>query len=74
MLRLTLETGSIDAFYKGENTALGESVDMRYTVGQADEGTKGAKPADEFEAVEAVPEMQGYNEYDVELEFGGKTL
>ena len=67
-------TGSIDAFYKGENTALGESVDMRYTVGQADEGTKGAKPADEFEAVEAVPEMQGYNEYDVELEFGENVV
>ena len=67
-------TGSIDAFYKGENTALGESVDMRYTVGQADEGTKGAKPADEFEAVEAVPEMQGYNEYDVELAFGENSV
>jgi hypothetical protein len=67
-------TGSIDAFYKGENTALGESVDMRYTVGQADEGTKGLKPADEFEAVEAVPEMQGFNYDDVELEFGENVV
>jgi len=66
-------TGSIDAFYKGENTALGESVDMRYTVGQADEGTK-IKPADEFEAVEAVPEMQGFNVDDTELAFGENVV
>jgi len=66
-------TGSIDAFYKGENTALGESVDMRYTVGQADEGTK-IKPADEFEAVESVPEMQGFNVDDTELAFGENVV
>ena len=53
-------TGSIDAFYKGENTAMGESVDMRYTVNQADEGTKGVKPMDDFEAVETIPEGQMY--------------
>jgi hypothetical protein len=64
-------TGSIDAFYKGENTAMGESVDMRYTVGQADEGTKGVKPADEFEAVESIPEFQGGNYMDgPDLGFG----
>jgi len=62
-------TGSIDAFYKGENTALGESVDMRYTVGQADEGTK-IKPADEFEAVETVPEGKMYSPDDYQVEFG----
>jgi len=67
-------TGSIDAFYKGENTAMGESVDMRYTVGQADEGTKGVKPVDEFEAVEAVPEMQGFNVDDTELAFGENVV
>ena len=31
---------------------------------------KGEKSDDVFEAVESVPEMQGYNEYDVELAFG----
>jgi len=68
-------TGSIDAFYKGENTALGESVDMRYTVGQADEGTKGLKPADDFEAVESVPEFQGGNYVDgPDLGFGENSV
>ena len=45
-------TGEVDVDYIGGNTALGESVNMRYTPGIADEGTKGVKPADEFEAVE----------------------
>ena len=63
-------TGSIDAFYKGENTAMGESVDMRYTVNQADEGTKGVKPLDEFEAVETIPEGQMYSPDDYQVEFG----
>ena len=63
-------TGSIDAFYKGENTAMGESVDMRYTVNQADEGTKGVKPMDDFEAVETIPEGQMYSPDDYQVEFG----
>jgi hypothetical protein len=67
-------TGSIDAFYKGENTALGESVDMRYTVGQADEGTKGVKPTDEFEAVETIPEGQMYSPDDYQVEFGENSV
>ena len=49
---MTQETGEVDVDYIGGNTALGESVNMRYTPGIADEGTKGVKPADEFEAVE----------------------
>jgi hypothetical protein len=62
-------TGEIDIDYIGGNTALGESVNMRYTPGIADEGTKGIKPADEFEATEAIPEgrMSGPDDYNVEL-------
>ena len=54
-------TGEVDVDYIGGNTALGESVQMRYTPGIADEGTKGVKPADEFEATEAIPEGRGYS-------------
>ena len=50
-------TGNIDVNYMGDNTAMGEGVDMRYVVGQADEGTKGVKPLDEFEANEAIPQL-----------------
>ena len=50
-------TGEIDIDYIGGNTALGESVNMRYVPGVADEGTKGVKPADEFEANEAIPQL-----------------
>ena len=57
-------TGEVDVDYIGGNTALGESVQMRYTPGIADEGTKGVKPADEFEATEAIPEYQGGNPLD----------
>ena len=60
-------TGEIDIDYIGGNTALGESVNMRYVPGVADEGTKGVKPADEFEATESIPEGRGYSygdEYD----------
>ncbi len=57
-------TGEVDVDYIGGNTALGESVQMRYTPGIADEGTKGVKPLDEFEATEAIPEYQGGNPLD----------
>ena len=66
-------TGEIDIDYIGGNTALGESVNMRYTPGIADEGTKGVKPADEFEAVESIPEGRGYSfgdEYDYSIDVG----
>jgi len=61
-------TGNIDVNYMGDNTAMGEGVDMRYTVGQADETTK-VKPFDEFEAVENIPEgqMSSPNDYNVEF-------
>ena len=54
----------------GENTAMGEGVDMRYVVGQADETTKGVKPFDEFEAVETIPEGQMTGPDDYNVEFG----
>jgi len=57
-------TGEVDIDYIGGNTALGESVNMRYVPGVADEGTKGVKPADEFEAIESIPEYQGGNPLD----------
>ena len=61
-------TGNIDVNYMGDNTAMGEGVDMRYVVGQADETTK-VKPFDEFEAVETIPEgkMTGPDDYNVEF-------
>jgi len=64
----SVRTGEVEIDYIGGNTALGESVNMRYTPGIADEGTKG-KPADTFEATEAIPEgrMSGPDDYNVEL-------
>jgi len=69
-------TGEIDIDYIGGNTALGESVNMRYVPGVADEGTQGIKPADEFEANEAIPEGRGYSygdEYDYSIDVGENT-
>jgi len=65
-----VRTGEVEIDYIGGNTALGESVNMRYTPGMADEGTgAGGKPADEFEASEAIPEgkMTGPDDYNVEF-------
>lgn len=62
-------TGNVDVSYMGENTALGEGVDMRYVVGQADETTK-VKPGDEFEAVEFIPEGRMSSPDDYNVEFG----
>ena len=61
-------TGNIDVNYMGDNTAMGEGVDMRYVVGQADETTK-VKPGDDFEAIENIPEgqMSSPNDYNVEF-------
>jgi hypothetical protein len=65
-------TGAVDVDYMGSDTALGDGLQMRYAPGEIiEEGAKkGEKSDDVFEAVESVPEMQGYNEYDVELAFG----
>jgi len=68
-----VRTGEVEIDYIGGNTALGESVNMRYTPGIADEGTKG-KPADTFEATESIPEYQGGNPLDgPSLEIGENT-
>jgi hypothetical protein len=70
-----VRTGEVEIDYIGGNTALGESVNMRYTPGIADEGTRG-KPADEFEATEAIPEGRGYSygdEYDYSIDVGENT-
>jgi hypothetical protein len=70
-----VRTGEVEIDYIGGNTALGESVNMRYTPGMADEGTKG-KPADEFEATEAIPEGRGYSygdDYDFSIDVGENT-
>ncbi len=63
-----VRTGEVEIDYIGGNTALGESVNMRYTPGIADEGTKG-KPADTFEATESIPEgrMTGPDDYSIEV-------
>ena len=69
-----VRTGEVEIDYMGGNTALGESVQMRYTPGMADEGSKG-KPADTFEATEAIPEYQGGNPLDgPSLEVGENTV
>jgi hypothetical protein len=51
-----LDSGEVELSFVGKDTALGEKVDLVYKPGQADEMTKGAKPADEFTAYESVPE------------------
>ena len=63
-----VRTGEVEIDYIGGNTALGESVNMRYTPGIADEGTRG-KPADEFSATESIPEgrQTGPDDYDIEM-------
>ena len=65
-------TGAVDVDYMGSDTALGEGLNMRYAPGDIiEEGANmGKKTDDVFEAVEAVPEMQGFNYDDVELAFG----
>ena len=64
-------SGQVEIDYIGGNTALGESVNMRYTPGIADEGTgAGGRPADEFEASEAIPEGKAYGPDDYEIEMG----
>jgi hypothetical protein len=64
-----MDTGEVELSFVGKNTALGEQVDLIYKPGQADEMTKGAKPADEFIASETVPEgvRTGPDDYSIEL-------
>ena len=67
-----VRTGEVEIDYIGGNTALGESVNMRYTPGIADEGTKG-KPADEFSATESIPEGRQTGPDDYSIEIGENT-
>ncbi len=67
-----VRTGEVEIDYIGGNTALGESVNMRYTPGIADEGTKG-KPADTFEATESIPEGRQTGPDDYNIEMGENT-
>ena len=73
-----VRTGEVEIDYIGGNTALGESVQMRYTPGIADEGTgAGGRPADEFEATEAIPEGRAYavgDDVDYAVEMGENTV
>ncbi len=68
-----VRTGEVEIDYIGGNTALGESVNMRYTPGIADEGTKG-KPADTFEATESIPEGRQTGPDDYNIEMGENTV
>ena len=68
-----VRTGEVEIDYIGGNTALGESVNMRYTPGIADEGTKG-KPADEFMASENIPEGRQTGPDDFDIEMGENTV
>ena len=47
---------------------------MRYVPGVADEGTKGVKPKDEFEAVETIPEGRMYSPDDYQVELGENAV
>jgi len=70
-----VRTGEVEIDYIGGNTALGESVQMRYTPGIADEGTgAGGRPADEFEATEAIPEGKRTGPDDFDIEMGENTV
>jgi hypothetical protein len=68
-----VRTGEVEIDYIGGNTALGESVNMRYTPGIADEGTKG-KPADEFLATESIPEGRRTGPDDYDIDMGENTV
>jgi hypothetical protein len=60
-----VRTGEVEIDYIGGNTALGESVQMRYTPGIADEGTgAGGRPPDEFSATESMPQYEGGHPLD----------
>jgi len=70
-----LDSGEVELSFVGKDTALGEQVDLVYKPGQADEMTKGAKPADEFTASESVPESRAYSfgeDVDYSIDVGVK--
>ena len=66
-----MDTGEVELSFVGNNTALGEQVDLVYKPGQVIEEGKyaGQKEGDEFIAMETVPEgsMHGPDDYSIDI-------
>ena len=65
-----LDTDSIRVDYSSPDVMLDEPVSLSYTRGQADETTKGMKPADEFETFEQglAARSNGPDDYNIDIE------
>jgi hypothetical protein len=65
-----LDTDSIRVDYSSPDVMLDEPVSLSYTRGQADEATKGMKPADEFETYEQglAARSNGPDDYSIDIE------
>ena len=65
-----LDTDSIRVDYSSPDVMLDEPVSLSYTRGQADEATKGIKPADEFETFEQglAARSNGPDDYSIDPE------
>jgi hypothetical protein len=65
-----LDTDSIRVDYSSPDVMLDEPVSLSYTRGQADEATKGMKPADEFETFEQglAARSNGPDDYSIDIE------
>src|SRR6056300_1255945 len=65
-----LDTDSVRVDYSSPDVMLDEPVSLSYTRGQADETTKGMKPADEFETFEQglAARSNGPDDYSIDIE------
>jgi hypothetical protein len=65
-----LDTDSVRVDYSSPDVMLDEPVSLSYTRGQADEATKGMKPADEFETYEQglAARSNGPDDYTIDPE------
>ena len=65
-----LDTDSVRVDYSSPDVMLDEPVSLSYTRGQADEATKGMKPADEFETYEQglAVRSNGPDDYSIDPE------
>ena len=65
-----LDTDSVRVDYSSPDVMLDEPVSLSYTRGQADEATKGMKPADEFETFEQglAARSNGPDDYSIDPE------
>ncbi len=65
-----LDTDSVRVDYSSPDVMLDEPVSLSYTRGQADEATKGMKPADEFETYEQglAARSNGPDDYSIDPE------